>query len=79
MDHTDVGEDQRMGNQDNGTSCSDSKDRKDEKRVEFHARTCNMARKRWIQMGLPFVYEVNCRKYVASHGIGHAFTNTPMQ
>ena len=30
---------------------------KDETWVEYHARTCNMARKIWVQMGLPFLCE----------------------
>ena len=33
------------------------KRRKDETWVEYHARTCNMARKIWVQMGLPFLCE----------------------
>ena len=31
---------------------------KEETWVDCHTRTCNMARKIWIQMGLPFLYEV---------------------
>ena len=33
------------------------KRRKDETWVEYHTRTCNMATKIWVQMGLPFLYE----------------------
>ena len=31
---------------------------KDQTWVEYHTRTCNLDRKRWIQMGLPFLYEI---------------------
>ena len=31
---------------------------KEETWVGYHTRTCNMARKVWIQMGWPFLYEV---------------------
>ena len=31
------------------------KQQKDETWVDFHIRTCNMARKIWVQMGLPSV------------------------
>ena len=55
MDHTDFGEDQRMGNQDNVTSIPLQNNQ--ETWVKYHTRTCNMARKIWIQMGLPFLYE----------------------
>ena len=46
------------------------KRQKDETWVENHTRTCNMAKKIWVQMGLPFLFEKNCRKNVACHGVG---------
>ena len=36
---------------------SDSKGTKKETWPNYHTRTCNMARKIWIKMGLPFLYE----------------------
>ena len=43
---------------------------KEETSVDFHTRTCNMARKIWIQMGLSLSVSKKCREYVASHGMG---------
>ena len=38
------------------------KRQKDETWVGYHKRTCNMARKTWVQMGLPFLCEIKLRK-----------------
>ena len=38
--------------------------------VAYHTRTCNVARKIWIQIGLLFLFERISEKYVASHGMG---------
>ena len=38
--------------------CAASQDEKEETLVDYHARTCKTPRKMWVQMCLPFLYEV---------------------
>ena len=45
------------------------KRQKDETWVEYRTRTSIMARKMWVQMKLPFLYEKS-GKYAACHGMG---------
>ena len=52
MDRTNDGKDQRMGNQDNDTLVPFQMT--EETWVDYHTRTCELARKIWMQIGLAF-------------------------
>ena len=60
MDSEDIGKNQRVGDQDNDAIIPSPK-AKNETWVDHHTRTCNMAKKIWVQVDLRQIAENMCR------------------
>ena len=59
----------RMEKEDNEAITPSKKGKKTRRGSTTIQRTCNMARKIWVQMGLPFLFEKRSGRYVARHGV----------